>query len=513
MVLLKKNIAANFVGKFWGALMSVVFVPVYIKFLGIEAYGLVGFYTSLSVLFSLFDMVLSTTINREMAGLSALPNKEQEMLDTVRTFEVLYWFIGIIIGIIVIALSPYIANFWIKTKGLPVNIVQQSVIIMGLIIAIQWPTNLYVGALRGLQMQVPLNIITVSIATLRGIGAVLILRLVSPTIQAFFIWQILISAAGTLLNLKFLWGYLPKTKIKPNFHWGLIIQKWRFATEMTGIYLTGIILMQLDKIIISKTMPLEMLGYYSLAGVVASTLSYISGPIQTALFPRFTQLISSGDEVHLNSLYHKSCQLISVLILPVAFIIILFSSEIITLWTQDRLIANKISLLVSTLIIGTALSGLLNLPGTLQLASGWTKLALYTNVVSVIILGPMVYYMITKYGLIGAAFCWVILNSGYFFIGIPIMHTRLLKREKWRWYFIDIGIPLVSSLFITAIWRVFTPPNLSIHLVLLFLFFALSSTFTAAVLVTPYTRTWITSRVLRQWHNFLNKEKLKISTA
>ena len=44
---LKKNIAANFAGSVWQALMGLIFIPIYIKFMGIEAWGLIGFFATL----------------------------------------------------------------------------------------------------------------------------------------------------------------------------------------------------------------------------------------------------------------------------------------------------------------------------------------------------------------------------------------------------------------------------------------------------------------------------------
>ena len=40
---IKINIAANLVGKIWAAVIAILLIPQYIKYLGIESYGLVGF--------------------------------------------------------------------------------------------------------------------------------------------------------------------------------------------------------------------------------------------------------------------------------------------------------------------------------------------------------------------------------------------------------------------------------------------------------------------------------------
>jgi len=38
----EKNIVANFVGSIWQFLMALIFIPLYIKFMGIEFWGLIG---------------------------------------------------------------------------------------------------------------------------------------------------------------------------------------------------------------------------------------------------------------------------------------------------------------------------------------------------------------------------------------------------------------------------------------------------------------------------------------
>src|SRR5690349_7028582 len=120
---LKKNIVANFVGSAWTALMSFVFVPIYIKFIGMEAYGLIGIFATIQGIFVLLDLGLGSTINREMARYSILSEHKQEMGNSARTMEYIYWIAAIIIMLLVLLISPYIANHWVKAKHIPHNII------------------------------------------------------------------------------------------------------------------------------------------------------------------------------------------------------------------------------------------------------------------------------------------------------------------------------------------------------------------------------------------------------
>ena len=117
MSVLKKNITANFVGGLWTGLMGLVFVPLYIHFLGIEAYGLIGIFAALLALFGLLDMGLSTTLNREIARLIVRNGNAREMRDLVRTLEIPYWAVGLLITIIVIVLSPSSLYKFIQVRG------------------------------------------------------------------------------------------------------------------------------------------------------------------------------------------------------------------------------------------------------------------------------------------------------------------------------------------------------------------------------------------------------------
>lgn len=450
---LKLNIIANYAGSMWSALMGVVFIPLYIRFMGIESYGLVGFFGTLVAMFSILDMGLSATMNREMARRSALAGQEQASHDLLRTLETIYWIVAMIIGSIVTLLSFPIAKYWVNPDKLSMADVQQAVMIMGLVVVFRWPFGLYQGGLMGLQKQILVNILNAISVTFRGLGAVLILWLVSPTIQAFFIFQIVVSGFETFTMAYFLWRSLPKSEQRPCFRKSILIEIWRFAGGMMGINVVAMILTQSDKIILSKMLTLEMFGYYMLAWTGASALGRLVGPIFSALFPKLSQLVASGNSKELTALYHKSCQIMSVMVLPAATVLALFSYQVLLIWTGDANIAAKTSLVMSLLIVGTACNAMMNIPYAVSLAYGWTSYGICLNVVSIIIVIPLLIFLTNHYGMIGGAIVWATLNIGYVLIGVRIMHWRILKGELWRWYRDDIGKPAVVVLLTVFIAR------------------------------------------------------------
>ncbi len=479
------------------ALMGLVFVPLYIKFLGVESYGLIGIFTIFQVMTGLLDMGLSGTVNREMARLSVLPGKEQEIRNLVRSLEIIYWCIALFIGIAVIAASPFIAHHWVRAEQLSSSTIEQAILIMGFTLMLQWPTSLYVGGLIGLQRQIILNVVNISISTLRGVGAVAVLWLISPTIQAFFLWQIIISAIQTFLLMLLLWRRLPRAGNPAGFQKQLLHGIWRFAAGIGGTSILGIILTQVDKIILSKMLSLEMFGYYALASIIALSPLRLSGSLFVSIYPRFTQLVSLNEKERLKQLYHKGCQFMSVLILPASIVVALYSYEIILLWTQSPITAEKSYLLVSILICGTALNALMYLPHALQLSFGWTRLYFFSNLVAVVLFVTLIIYMTANYGAVGAASVWLILNVGYVLFEVPLMHRRLLNKEKWRWYWQDVLLPLAAALVIAASGKLFINSSMTQFTSLIYLSIISALTLGITAIITPVTRGWLWGQLLK----------------
>jgi len=487
----KNNIIANFVGRVWSGVLALIFIPLYIKFIGIEAYGLIGIYASLLVLFSVLDMGLSTTLNRELSRLSTLKDKYQEARDLVRTFEMIYWCVGIIISVVLIVSAPVIAHHWLNAQGLSVKTVTVALRIMGGLIAFQWPIALYSGGLMGLQRQVLLNVVRIIAATLQGCGVILVLWLISPTIYAYFIWQIIITAFLVLTLAVCLWISLPKATGQAHFRKQVLINNWKFATGLLGITLLTTVLTQLDKLVISKMLTLKVFGYYALATTVAGILQYIANPLFSALFPRFSQLVAEKKEEDLITLYHKGCQFLYIMVIPLWIVVALFSKELMSFWIRDPSTVERSYFLVSLIITGTAFNAIMLLPFALQLAYGWTKLSFYKNVFAVIIFIPLLILLVTNYGAAGAAIAWIALNIGYFLFEIPIMHSRLLRNEMWRWYFVDVGLPLLSCLFIGILGRIFMPDNMSVFFILVWIFIVLILSMSFSALVMPFVSEWL----------------------
>lgn len=453
----KTNILANFVGKGVGAVMGLVFIPIYVRYLGIESYGLVGVFALLSALSGFLDLGVTPTINRELARLSTRPDAAPEARDLVRTLEVIYWGLGLFLGAAVFFAAPPIAHHWVHAKTLPAATVQTSIVLMGATLALQWPFSFYEGGLIGLQRFGMYNAVQTILQIVRAVGAVVVLRFFSPTIGAFFVWQLSIGAVGTVAAAALLWHFMPRGS-RPRYSRTAFAGVRRFAAEITLSGSLALALTQMDKLILSRRLGLDDFGYYNLAVVAASGLNYLVYPIATALYPRLSQYFALGDEVSLARAYHAACQLIAVIIAPVALVIAFFPSQVMMIWTRNAVAAQHTSVLVTLLVTAAMLNAFVTIPYVLQLAAGWPRLSLYTNMAMLCVQVPLLFFLTARYGAIGAASALLILNAVYVLGTVNFMYTRLLRGDRWRWYLHDLLLPCAAAAAVVVPMRLLLPP-------------------------------------------------------
>jgi O-antigen/teichoic acid export membrane protein len=493
----RHNLLANLSGRGLSLIVSLACVPVYIRVLGIAGYGLIGIWMTLETVANVVDLGLSPTITREMAACSTRAGGAQDARDLVRTLEVGYWMIGLVIGGVIISCASPIAAHWLRSNQLPPATLRMAIVLIGILILCRWPLSFYCGGLTGLERQVLLSGVTTAYAYLRSLGSVLILLFVSPTISAFFVFQIAINVVQTAVLTILLWQCLPAGRT-PRFRPELIRRIWCFAGGISAGTLVWLLVSELDKVVVSAMLPLESFGYYALGSRIAACLSVGSSPLFAAVFPAFSRQVGSGNERKLADLYHRSSQLMSVLVLPAALTVIFFAKPLIFAWTGKELVADRTSLIAALLTAGTALNCIMLNPYALQLAYGWTSLGFWANLFSLFVSIPLLLILTRYFGGAGAAGVWLIINALFLATYVMPMHRRLLTSEGRRWFFEDVGFPLIACAAIATLLFERTGPfdtRLSAALTVAFSAAILGS---VALLATPLTRKQIRELVARK---------------
>lgn len=445
--MLRKNLIANYLGQGWVALMGLAFIPVYIKYLGLEGWGLVALMSTLQAWLLLLDAGLTPAVSREMARFTGGQLSAQAVRYLLRTLEGFYAIIAaLVVGAFTLA-SPWMASHWLTAKHLTVADTTWALVAMGVVLAGRLVEQGYRGVLRGLHHQVWLNGADAFLATFRWAGAAGVVA-IQPSLTAFFFWQVLASLLSLGVLSREARRILPPAPLAGRFDFRCLWRLRRFAGGMALVTLLALGLTQIDKLLLSALLPLDEYGVYMLAVTLAGGLSFLVMPATLAVGPRLAQLVAQGDEAGVADLFHKASQWVAAIIVPVALTMVLFSRDVLWVWTGDPVLADRSAPLLSLLALGTLLNAFMHIPYQTQLAYGWTGLAVRANAIAVAVLLPAIVISVPDHGAIAAAWIWCLLNAGYVALVPHFMHDKVLKGEKRVWYARSVIWPTTAALLI-----------------------------------------------------------------
>ena len=112
------NLSSNLASRVLAAVVNLACIPIYIRVLGVSGYGVIGIWLTLEALANLLDLGLSPAMTRELASTARSSEETQNLRDLVRTIEVIYWTVGLLIGAVIVLGAPLIATHWLQSSQL-----------------------------------------------------------------------------------------------------------------------------------------------------------------------------------------------------------------------------------------------------------------------------------------------------------------------------------------------------------------------------------------------------------
>jgi O-antigen/teichoic acid export membrane protein len=450
---LKKNLISNYVSQLYVSVVGILILPLYIKYMGAEAYGLVGFFTMLQAWFALLDLGLTPTIARETARYHGGLMTALHYRQLFRALSTIFVAIAIIGSTALWLMAEPIAYNWLQVETLNMNGVVVAVQIMAISVALRWMGGLYRGVITGTERLVWLSGFNAAIATLRFPAVFITMWLYGFTPTVFF-WHQLAVAIVEVFGL-----YLMSNRLKPKVTAEVVIG-WsikpvkpllKFALTIAFTSSVWVLVTQTDKLILSGILPLAEYGFFTLAVLVASGIMILSAPVSTVIMPRMVRLHAEGKKDEMLLVYRHATQLVSVVAGSASLTIAFFSEPLLYAWTGDREIAANAASILSLYALGNGILAVSAFPYYLQYALGNLRYHLIGNLVTIITLIPAIIWAASEYGGVGAGWAWLSINSLYLILWVGFVHHKLVPDLHNSWLMQDIlGIytPVIVMFFV-----------------------------------------------------------------
>lgn len=455
------NIRFNFIGQMYSTFVGIVTLPLLLKYVGAEGFGLIGFFTLLQTLMAILDMGLLPALGRDISRAKVSADGRRNLRTLVNSVEVVFAGVAIVIAITLAASSGWIAVEWLTLDTLPPELVMQALWIIAATLAFRWMAALNRSGIVAHEDQVWVNFFDMAIATLRFPMSLLVVFAGRGDLTLYFCYQALVAGLEFLgLRWKLHQLLPPKTWSTRRFSRAELVRILPFAGGVAYGTIVWVLLTQLDKLILSSVLPLSHYGYFVLVVTITAGISMMSTPISRAILPRMTSLQAAGQPAQMLEVYRSATRYVMCISMPVTLVIAFWPHEVILAWSGDKAAADWASDVLPLYALGGGLTSMTAFQYFLQYAYGDLKLFTRFNTFSLLVNVPLIIYAALEHGAIGVAWVWFVFRLFSFMLWVPVVHSKLAPRFHRGWMLQEVVPTFLACLLATLSGYLIWVPSL-----------------------------------------------------
>lgn len=451
--LLAKNSLWNLAGLVLPLLVAIVTVPLLLKGLGTERFGVLTLVWSGIGYFSLFDMGLSQALTKLVAEKLGL-GRGEEIPGLVWTGLTVMVGMGVLGSLAVAALAPWLVQNLLKIGAELHTEASASFFILSVTIPVVVATAGLCGVLEAHQRFDLINLVRVPLG---------LFNYLSPLVVVLFsrnlVWVVGALALGRLVFAA-CYGWLclrevpslrrlcyDRRSVGPLLSYG----GWTTVTNLIAP-----LMIYMDRFLIGAVVSVAAVAYYTTPFEVIFRLTVVPVAIVGALFPAFAAGLAR-DRQRVVALFERGIHYIFLILFPLTLIIVTLAGEGLELWLGSEFAANSRAVL-RWLMVGVFINGFARVPFNLILAQGRPDMTtkLFLAELPLYLIG--LWFLARWYGIEGVAIAWTlrIACDTVIFFGITARLLPEVGESLLRWLWL-LAIAMLVLLFCCMasdfVWR------------------------------------------------------------
>ena len=388
----------NLSGLLLPVVIQLVTVPLYIRVIGTDRYGMMALVWLLLGYFGVFDLGFGRAIASRIAHLGeTAPALRERIFWTGTCLSLLTGLFGSLI------LYAAAAKLFHNVFAVPPELLRETTAALPYI-ALSLPVvtgiSALSGALQGREAFAAMNIAQLTGSILYQIFPLL----VGLTLSVQLPYLVLAAIMGRLVTAVMLLGFcltkvparklprLARAEIRPLLAYG----GWVTLTGLISPLLTVF-----DRFVIGTLTGMQAVAAYSIPYNLVMRIAALPASLQNALFPRFAMV----NETEAKWLQDRAVAAIASLMAPLLIIGLLLMKPFLMLWLGARL-AGVSAPVGESLLIGLWFNTLAFIPFAHLQSRNRPDLPAKFHVAELLVYAPALYFLIRGYGVAGAAWAW-----------------------------------------------------------------------------------------------------------
>jgi len=400
--LLARNTVWNLLGSAAPLLVAVFCIPILIRGLGTDRFGVLTLTWAVIGYASLFDLGLGRALTQLVA--SKLGSREEHEVPTlVWTSLLLMALLGLLGAGILIVLSP-----WLVRSALHVpTALQRETLYSFYLLGLSIPFVIGTAGLRGLlearQRFGIINALRVPMGIFSFVGPLLVLPFSSnlfPVVAVLVSGRVLAWAAHLMLCFRVM------PALRQQVTWGRTAAGplFRFGGWMTVSNIVGPLMVTFDRFVIGALLSVAAVAYYATPYEVVTKFWLIPGAVVGVMFPAFsTSFVQDRGRTAL--LYGRSVKYLLLVLFPMVLLVVVLAQDGLRLWLGAEF-AQHGARALQWLAIGVFINSLAFIPFAVIQGVGKPDLTAKLHTIELPVYLIALWSLTKSYGIEGAAIAW-----------------------------------------------------------------------------------------------------------
>jgi O-antigen/teichoic acid export membrane protein len=423
---LTRNVLWNFTGQVAPLFAAVFAIPLLIKGMGVDRFGLLTLAWMVIGYFSLFDFGLGRALIK-LVSEKLGEGRTAEIPELVWTALFLMAFLGVAGAAVVFVLTGWLVTSVLKIPAMLQDEAAATFRLLAWSVPIVILTTGFRGILEAYRRFDLVNIVRLPMGVLTFVAPLAVLPFsnrLDVMVMVLLGLRLLICVIHAVLC----------ERVVPGL-WRRISYSGRLARPMLGVggwmsvtNMVSPMMVYMDRFLIGSVLGLAAVAYYVTPYEIVTKLLVIPGALVGVLFPMFSASLAS-DRARAAELFRRSVRWVFLGLFPPVLLATVFASDGLRLWLSEEFSLNGTAVL-QWLAAGVLINSLALIPVTFVQGAGRPDLTAKLHLAELPVYLVVLWLFMQQWGIVGAAAAWT-LRVGFDAVALFAM-SALLESELSR---------------------------------------------------------------------------------
>lgn len=327
------NVVSGYVRTVIASVTSLVTIPVLVKGLGKQAYGVWVIVDTFAAYREILQLGFAKATPKYVAEYMALGEHHRVRAAVATSFWILAipGAVALALGVVFAAVFPGLFDL----EGGLASAAQAVVLIVTVNVALSMPCDAFGGTLIGLQRFDTLNYTLIAVLLVQVAGTIIAI-VAGAGLVPLGIVVVVPNLVGQLWRYLIIRRYVPGLSVAPRYIDRALVRPFaKLSLWYAVVDVSSILITKIDTIVVGLVLGVEAAAVYAVGAKLAIAASQLVVPISRVFFPFSSELAARGDAEGLRRTVVTGTRFLLGVAIPLAVTLSMLASPILDLWVGD----------------------------------------------------------------------------------------------------------------------------------------------------------------------------------